>query len=96
MGYDGAGYNARLLAAACATPTVERPGWRPAGLDGWQVQAPRVIQPRRDRPALRVSALRVRRSVLHRGVLYAEVAPWPGIGAPAIAKPLRPGATEQV
>ncbi len=69
---------------------------RPAGVDWWQVQSTRVIHPRRERPSLRGSALRVRRSVLARGVLPAEVAPVPGIGAPAIDESLRPGATEQV
>ena len=84
--------HARRLAAACATPTAERPG----GLDGWPVPATRVIPPRREQPSLRRSALRVRRPVLARGVLPAEVAPVPGIGAPVIARSLRPGATEQV
>ena len=69
---------------------------RPGGLDGWPVPATRVRPPRRERPSLRGSALRVRRSVLARGVLPAAVAPVPGRGAPAIDKSLRPGATEQV
>ena len=69
---------------------------RPGGLDGWQVPATRVIHPRRERPSLRGSALRVRRSVLARGVLPAAVAPVPGTGAPATDTSLRPGATEQV
>ena len=69
---------------------------RPGGLDGWPVPATRVIQPRRERPSLRGSALRVRQSVLAQGVLPAEVAPVPGRGAPVIDKSLRPGAMEQV
>ncbi len=54
------------------------------------------MHPRREGPSRRGSALRVRRSVLAQGVLPAEVAPVPGIGALAIDTSLRPGATEQV
>jgi len=69
---------------------------RPGGLDGWPVPATSVLHPRRVRPSLRGSALRVRQSVLAQRVLPAEVAPVPGRGAPAIDTSLRPGATEQV
>ena len=77
-------------------PPVRTCPRRLGGLAGWPVPATRVIHPRRERPSLRGSALRVRRSVLARGVLPAAVAPVPGRGVPAIDESLRPGATEQV
>ena len=75
---------------APARPCPRRPG----GLAGWPVPAPSILHPHRERPSLLGSALRVRRSVLARGVLPAEVAPVPGRGEPEIDESLRPAARD--